>query len=82
MSFTRPVPFAGTEEEKAANHRSHQWGGIDGRCFECDAKPWHEAAFYPCGTTPPRETVTDRGDTCPGCGMSMDSLSHGWGPCL
>lgn len=51
---TKPVPFPGTEEERQANKKTHHWGGIDGRCFECDAKPWHVAADYPCGVEVPR----------------------------
>jgi len=49
-----PKPFEGTEEERKANFRSHRFGGEDGRCFECDSKPWHEAAYYPCGARVPR----------------------------
>lgn len=56
-TFTRPVPFAGTDAQLLRNRRSHQFGGIDGRCWECDVKPWHESANYPCGAQIPRETV-------------------------
>ncbi len=57
MTYTRPVPFQGTEEQRQANRRSHQWGGIDGRCYICDHKPWHEGANYQCMAEIPRETV-------------------------
>lgn len=57
----RPVAFAGTESERAANYRTHDWCVVDPeepmRCMTCDAKTWHVAASYPCGTEPPRETV-------------------------
>lgn len=56
----RPIRFAGTAEEAAANRDSHHWTTFDGeeyRCMWCDAAPWHAAASYPCGTEPPRETV-------------------------
>lgn len=56
-TITRPVPFPGTEAQWRKNLRTHQFGGIDGRCWECDVKPWHESAKYPCGTRVPRETV-------------------------
>jgi len=49
-----PVPFPGTEVEKIINYRTHYFGGEDGRCFDCDSKPWHVAADYPCGEEPPR----------------------------
>jgi hypothetical protein len=52
-----PVPFPGTAEEAAANYRTHFFGGIDGRCYDCDSRPSHVAADYPCGTNPPRMLV-------------------------
>lgn len=52
---TRPVPFRGTEEERQANRRTHRFEGIDGRCLECDHKPWHYGADYACGDQVPRE---------------------------
>jgi hypothetical protein len=54
---TRPVPFPGTEEERQENKKTHRWGGEEGRCFLCDAKPWHVAADYPCGAEVPREYI-------------------------
>ena len=32
-----PVPFPGTPEEAAANRATHYFGGIDGRCYDCDS---------------------------------------------
>lgn len=32
-----------------ANDRSHMFGGIDGRCFNCDARPFGRAGSLPCG---------------------------------
>lgn len=52
-----PQPFEGTKEERTANYRSHSFYGEDGRCWDCDCKPWHEAAFYPCGARVPRIEV-------------------------
>jgi hypothetical protein len=59
MIINRPVRFTGSDEEAAANFRTHYWAGNDpdARCGECDCKPWHAAARYPCGVEPPRETV-------------------------
>lgn len=57
MAFTRPVPFKGTETQRQANRRSHQFVGIDGRCFRCDHKSWHVGADYPCMAEVPRESV-------------------------
>lgn len=66
-----PIPFGGSEEEAQANYDSHNWTALTDdeiRCFNCDAKPWHRGAYYPCGTTPPRGDVpympfTPRGKT-------------------
>ena len=56
-----PVPFQGTKEEAQANYLTHSWWPYDGTliCGECDAKAWHQAADYPCGTEPERLTVAD-----------------------
>jgi len=60
----RPVPFAGTEEERQANRATHDmvaWEiGERRECMNCCARDWHTALDYPCGVKPPRETV----DTC------------------
>lgn len=53
-----PVPFPGTAEEAAANRRTHIFIGIDGRCMDCDSRPSHKAADYPCGAYVPRMDVT------------------------
>lgn len=58
VTYSVPVRFAGTMAEKIANAKTHQFVGIDGRCYQCDAKPGLTAAEYPCGTTPPRKEVT------------------------
>jgi hypothetical protein len=59
MTINRPIPFSGSEAEKRANYASHMFITWDEEthCSNCDCKPWHKAAYYPCGTNPPRETV-------------------------
>lgn len=59
MIIDRPVPFQGTPEERKANVESHRWRRFGGEvvCANCDCKPWHAAALYPCGVEPPREQV-------------------------
>lgn len=55
-----PVPFTGTDEQKRANYATHRFTrDEDGevRCWNCDCKPWHVAATYPCGVTPPRMDI-------------------------
>lgn len=57
--MNEPIAFNGTDEEKKVNFKTHNfWAddGIEYRCCDCDCKPWHKAAYYPCGTNPPRET--------------------------
>lgn len=52
-----PVPFRGTKEQREANFRTHSWGAFYDDCpvcMNCDAKVWHQAANYPCGTEPER----------------------------
>lgn len=54
-----PVPFQGTKEQRDANFATHSWGAFGDDCpvcMECDAKVWHQAAKYPCGTEPDRIT--------------------------
>lgn len=60
MSFTidRPIRFAGTQAEADANFNTHYFDSEYGRCYDCDSRPTHAAAEYPCGTEPPREIVT------------------------
>lgn len=59
MRVNRPVAFPGTREQADRNHATHDWctWDDDTRCVNCDSKPWHVAADYPCGEEPPRETV-------------------------
>ena len=80
-TIDRPVPFPGTKEERDANFRSHRWWPISDDeilCAECDSKPWHAAAFYPCGAWVPRETATvdpaDLGQLHPGFGFLSEQL--------
>jgi hypothetical protein len=59
-----PVPFSGTPEQRDANFRSHHfaWSNDpdeagDARCYDCDCRPSHVSANYPCGVEPPRMRV-------------------------
>lgn len=55
-----PVPFSGTQDQRIANRKTHYWRedyGAEVLCFNCEAKPWHVAAEYPCGTSPPRQQI-------------------------
>jgi len=55
-----PVPFDGTEEEARANFESHNFVTFDGlnyNCMDCDCKPWHQAAKYPCCAYVPRTDI-------------------------
>ena len=51
----QPVPFAGTDEERAVNFASHHFDPEEGRCWDCDCRPWGYSADYPCGAEVPRE---------------------------
>jgi hypothetical protein len=55
MIVTRPIPFNGPPEVAEANFATHQFG--EERCWACDCRPTHAAAYYPCGQESPRETV-------------------------
>lgn len=63
MLVNKPIPFDGTEEERKANFNTHCFvpedvEGLDFRCSQCDCKPWHVAASFPCGEAEiPRHTV-------------------------
>lgn len=60
-TINEPVPFSGSAEQAIENYNSHVWCMLDEyecRCMACDSKPWHKAAFYPCGVEPPRHGVT------------------------
>lgn len=55
-----PVPFPGTPEERRANLDSHNWSTLNGEdynCLDCDCKPGHVSAGYPCGADVPRHDV-------------------------
>lgn len=60
-----PVPFPGTAEERQANRNTHYFvmsGDPEAPeivCINCDTKPGHEAANYPCGEDPPRMEIED-----------------------
>ena len=60
-TVNQPVRFKGTDAERMANFRTHDWITYDPEevpeCGDCCAKTWHAAASYPCGHEPPRETV-------------------------
>lgn len=64
MIVHAPVRFAGSDEERRANQATHRYyysGGPDDadvRCDNCDCRPSHAAASYPCGVSVPRETIT------------------------
>jgi hypothetical protein len=60
-----PQPFQGTEDEALANLNTHHFIAccdgeefLDERCMDCDCKPWHVSAKYPCGTRVPRAELT------------------------
>lgn len=64
MFINRPVAFKGSEAQKRINYSTHVFvpesmdpDCFDYRCAGCDCKPWHAAAYYPCGTEPPRENA-------------------------
>lgn len=61
MKVDAPVPFAGSHKMAKDNFDTHIWQQVDEcevRCFHCDSKPWHAAAFYPCGAEVPRQLIT------------------------
>lgn len=66
---TAPKRFEGTQEEKDRNRRSHYF--IDGRCADCDCRPWGRIAEWPCGVEPPR--VTDQT-----AGLEFDARFHAY----
>jgi hypothetical protein len=60
-----PAEFVGTPSERQANRSSHDWhtyrldaNDVDVVCARCGSYPFHIAADYPCGTEPPRTTIT------------------------
>jgi hypothetical protein len=44
-----PIPFTGSAEVARANYETHAFGA-EGRCWNCDCRPWGEWAKYQCGT--------------------------------
>lgn len=56
MRINEPVPFPGTADEAEANRATHRWDWCDPdtRCWDCDSRPSHQAANYPCGADVPR----------------------------
>ena len=69
VQWDRPVRFTGSPAQAAANRNSHRWvqpaPDETYQCMDCDAKTWHAAADYPCGTEVPREVVILRASTLP-----------------
>lgn len=45
-----PRIFPGTPEQAAANYDTHQFGD-EGRCWNCDCRPWGLWASWPCNVT-------------------------------
>lgn len=52
MTVNAPMRFQGTPEQAAANRRTHYF--VDGRCMDCDCRPFGRVAEWPCGVEPPR----------------------------
>jgi hypothetical protein len=59
MTVNAPMKFQGTADEAAANYRSHWF--VDGRCMDCDCRPFGRVASWPCGVEPPRVEDPDAG---------------------
>ena len=59
MKIDIPVPFTGTQEQADRNFRTHNFSnfGDEPACLNCDCKPWHIAADYPCGAEIPRTFI-------------------------
>lgn len=51
MAVTHPRPFPGTPAEAEANYNTHHFGS-EGRCWNCDCRPWGYWAQWPCGINP------------------------------
>lgn len=54
--MNQPKEFAGSEAEARANRATHYFGS-EGRCVDCDCRPWGRVADYPCGASVPRVEV-------------------------
>lgn len=55
-----PLPFQGTDEEKRANHETHNWAQesmTEVSCTKCGAYIYMVASNYPCGEEPPRTII-------------------------
>ena len=63
MRINMPMQFPGSEEQIKLNRATHDfydWNGDgDARCMECDRKPWHISADWPCGFSVPRVDGTE-----------------------
>ena len=61
INMPQPASDLYTPAEQNANYRSHSWWRIDpeerAECGDCAAREGHQAAGYPCGTTPKRQYV-------------------------
>ena len=75
-TFNRPVAFTGTDEVRTANRQSHRWVTWDEEiyCQTCEHKIWHVGSDYPCGTEPPRESVTIENPTLGDLHPGLDRL--------
>jgi hypothetical protein len=61
MLYNKPITFEGTDEQAEINRRTHNFITFDSlnyNCADCDCKPYHAAAKYPCGQEPERETIS------------------------
>lgn len=47
-----PMKFTGGNAQAETNRGTHWF--IDGRCADCDCRPWGRVAEWPCGVEPPR----------------------------
>lgn len=62
-TINRPIrnPDLDSYAANVATHRFGYTGGPDDgdvRCDDCDCRPSHAAAGYPCGADVPREVIT------------------------
>lgn len=58
--INQPLPFPGSDSEGEANYDSHRWvsEGGDVCCIDCDVKPHHTSADWPCRINIPRTVMT------------------------
>lgn len=57
MTVNAPAKFAGSVDEAMVNYGSHYF--VDGRCMDCDCRPFGRVASWPCGVEPPRVEEAD-----------------------